>query len=524
MERSRRYVACALLLGSLLPALLLASACVGEDSGAQTAAGVDASADGSSTSSDATREDSATDSSAVPDADSAPSCTMCGGACVDTTNDPKNCGACGAQCTSDAGLSFGCVASKCGNQVTSVTSGYDNSCAVLLDGSLFCWGSRATGQTGAIDASPGPTPSKIAIEDVVEARAGKGFVCARKNDGTIWCWGDNTFGVLGHAPGADPGCTGTCTTTPVKIDLPGGAKAAKLAVGFGTVCARTQGATGGDVVCWGNAFGGITGDATLAVGTIRPQPQKIPVFVGDVTDISLGSYDTGGPGDRPIACALRNDKTVWCWGVNFNGALGHGGGTLGDVTCTANAPMPCNGTPIKVESLSGVTALSTGGTFACAVTQIGALYCWGNNSNGYLATGNASPSASPLQVAGLNTSASVIAGDLGVLSIDTTSSVKGWGANGHGQLALGAYSGAACASFSCFTSAQNITSLQGVTQISLNVLSGIALKGDGTVLTWGGNGSGELGHAPFTNGDTTCGAGSGACNPTPTALANAPWR
>jgi alpha-tubulin suppressor-like RCC1 family protein len=55
-------------------------------------------------------------------------------------------------------------------------------------------------------------------------------------------------------------------------------------------------------------------------------------------------------------------------------------------------------------------------------------------------------------------------------------------------------------------------------------LSGIALKKDGTVVTWGANDFGQLGHAPNTNGDSTCGVGSGVCNPTPAAVVDPVWK
>ncbi len=45
---------------------------------------------------------------AVPDAADADACTVCGSSCVDPTNDPHNCGACGHDC-----IAGGCVASSC---------------------------------------------------------------------------------------------------------------------------------------------------------------------------------------------------------------------------------------------------------------------------------------------------------------------------------------------------------------------------------------------------------------------------
>lgn len=431
---------------------------------------------------------------------------------------------CPTSCTSDAGVTFACVQGKCGNEVIRVVGGYNHDCVVLLDGSAWCWGTRDKGELGTIDATPEPKPTKIALTDVAEVRLGNHFMCARTSGGDVYCWGDNTHGVLARQPGSDPGCSGTCSATPVKIAFPNNAKMAGITTGEFGVCARTQGATGGDVYCWGDKFGGITGDTSAAVGAIETTPTKIGTFSGDVIDVVLSPHDDGGPGDRPMACALRQDKSVWCWGVNHSGGLGHAVGTNGDVTCTANAAMNCNATPVKVEGLANVKSISTGGTFACVTTQAGAVYCWGNNSNGYLGNGTLTASPTPGQVPNLNTTVAVNAGNINAFALDSTGNVKAWGANGHGQLAQGNYAGSVCPSWNCESSAKNVLALTDIAQLSLNQLTGIALKKDGNVLTWGNNDVAQLGHAPSTNGDTTCGAGSGSCNPTPAILTDQPWR
>jgi alpha-tubulin suppressor-like RCC1 family protein len=206
-------------------------------------------------------------------------CERCGGGdCIDLTKDPANCGACGKSCKSDAGVSFACVASKCGNEVVQVFGGYNQACVVLSEGSAWCWGSRAAGELGTVDPTPQPKPTKIALTDVAEVRGGERFLCARTTDGSVHCWGDNTHGVLGHAPGTDPGCTGTCSATPTKVVFPNNAKIAGITAGLWSVCARTEGANGGDVYCWGDKFGGITGDTSAAVGAIQPAPVKIAFF------------------------------------------------------------------------------------------------------------------------------------------------------------------------------------------------------------------------------------------------------
>jgi alpha-tubulin suppressor-like RCC1 family protein len=499
------------VLTAVTAGIALLAACVGD------AAGGDAGA--------ADASDSSAQTETGQDGGGCDGGSVCGSACVDPKSDPHNCGGCGVTCASDAGAVYACVQGACGNKAVQVSTGYYGACALLLDGTVWCWGRQAAGETGKVDPSPTPVPAKIAIDSVVEVRTGREFACARKSDGTVWCWGDNQAGMLGHAPGTDPACAGTCSPTPVQIALP--AKAAQLSASFLTACALTQGATGGDVYCWGDSFAGILGGGTPDAGSIGPTPKKIPVFLSDVLEIAMSGHDNGAVGDRPMACAIRNDHTVWCWGSNWVGGLGHAPGTSGDAVVKDLAPFYANGTPNKVTSLTDVAHVTVGGAFACAVTTGGAAWCWGDNRDGYLGAGtvDVNPHPTPSQVLGLNTAKAVAAGDLSVFVLDSTGGVKAWGGNGYGNLGIGNYDGGSvCNDFACFSSPQAVPLLQGVTQISAINLSQIALKADGTILTWGVNPDAELGHAPSTNGDTACGTNSAiACNPTPGNVV-APWR
>src|SRR5690606_32390556 len=67
------------------------------------------------------------------------------------------------------------------------------------------------------------------------------------------------------------------------------------------------------------------------------------------------------------ACALEMGE-VWCWGRGDNGELGDGA-------------LMSSPTPVRVPSLSAVTAVETGGgadelDASCAITG-GEVWCWG---------------------------------------------------------------------------------------------------------------------------------------------------
>jgi alpha-tubulin suppressor-like RCC1 family protein len=78
-----------------------------------------------------------------------------------------------------------------------------NSCARLVDGSMWCWGANDYGQLGtgegalALPSSPVPLPVDVMPEGTVEFAMGENHVCTFTVDSEIWCWGRNFNGELG---------------------------------------------------------------------------------------------------------------------------------------------------------------------------------------------------------------------------------------------------------------------------------------------------------------------------------------
>jgi alpha-tubulin suppressor-like RCC1 family protein len=85
-----------------------------------------------------------------------------------------------------------------------------------------------------------------------------------------------------------------------------------------------------------------------------------------------------------FACALRADGTVWCWGSNQFGQLGHPPGTGNDLVCDVralDANVACQPVPQRVCQLpAGIAHIAVGGDFACAATSAGGVLCWGLNN------------------------------------------------------------------------------------------------------------------------------------------------
>lgn len=102
----------------------------------------------------------------------------------------------------------------------------------------------------------------------------------------------------------------------------------------------------------------------------------------------LGSRVRGITAGAHHACALTQPGAVKCWGSNEFGQLGDG--------------TTWRETPVAVAGLSsGVTAVSLGVSHSCTVLTSGVLKCWGANNNGELGDGTRTNRLTPTRVVGL---------------------------------------------------------------------------------------------------------------------------
>ena len=80
----------------------------------------------------------------------------------------------------------------------SVSSGLQHACAVLENGSVYCWGELLE----AWDNSQ-PIVEFPNLGNVISVTTANAHSCAILDDGTAYCWGDNTWGQLGIVSGSD---------------------------------------------------------------------------------------------------------------------------------------------------------------------------------------------------------------------------------------------------------------------------------------------------------------------------------
>jgi alpha-tubulin suppressor-like RCC1 family protein len=172
--------------------------------------------------------------------------------------------------------------------------------------------------------------------------------------------------------------------------------------------------TVGGVKCWGGNASGELGDGTLA-------PSLTPV---DVTGLTSGvaAVDAG----IKHTCAVTTAGGIKCWGLNLSGELGDG------TVVNKNTPVDVTGLTI------GVAAVDAGQGHTCAVTTLGSVKCWGNNTFGKLGDGTVANKNTPVDVTGLTIGgAAVAAGETYTCALTTAGGVKCWGSNIFGQLGDG---------------------------------------------------------------------------------------
>jgi alpha-tubulin suppressor-like RCC1 family protein len=316
-------------------------------------------------------------------------------------------------------------------------------------------------------------PTQVAGLTGVKAIAvGTDSACAIESDQSVWCWGENAYGLLGHDPSSDAICAsfqGTqqkCSPTPTKVAT---LFASQVSVGR---------------YFWDE-------DGNLGQGTILDGGSAAPLPVknvsSNITEVSASRWT----GD--FACAVEgNDHSVWCWGNNFAGELGHTPGTLGDSNVGGYRP-PTNATPAKVTqspngtggTFGNVVHVNAGSLSTCAVRTDGTVWCWGANQDAQLGSGNTTGTAQPTQVMTV-TDAGAVTGTRGICATTTGGSVYCWGdaivATVPGTASAGCYDWGA-GTTSCVLTPTEISAF-AATQTDIAIESAVAISA-GAVVRWG---------------------------------------
>lgn len=193
----------------------------------------------------------------------------------------------------------------------------------------------------------------------------------------------------------------------------------------------------------------------------------------------------------------------WGWGLNRAGQLGDG-----NTTSPVTTPVAVLG-PGGTGTLTNITAVSGGQSHTLALRNDGTVWAWGSNSNGQLGDGTTTSRLSPVQVvgpggSGFLTGIVAVAAPAGggySLALGSDGTVWSWGYNANGQLGDGTTTFRHTPVHVVGPGGTGI--LTNVVAIAAGANAGYAVKGDGTVWSWGYNNEGELGNGTTGNGSLT---------------------
>jgi uncharacterized delta-60 repeat protein len=219
------------------------------------------------------------------------------------------------------------------DRASQISAGDGHSCALLVDGSVWCWGSNQFGQLGNDDDTYSSSAVPVIVVGltghIVAISSGSEHTCALTDIGGLKCWGMNWTGQLGTGS-TDP------ILSKVPVDVIGLAgSVTSVAAGSRHTCAET---TDG-VKCWGSNDSGQLGDGTT---TDKYSPVAVAGLTEDVSALSLG---------WGMTCALTSGGAVKCWGSN-------GSGTLGDGTAWYTAPVPAVSVPASPPGVNSILRTS----------------------------------------------------------------------------------------------------------------------------------------------------------------------
>ena len=369
-----------------------------------------------------------------------------------------------------------------------VSAGGGHTCVLDHAGAIRCAGFNRRGQLG--DGRPVTLAAPTVVEGVTDAVAvvaGARHTCAAQADGKVLCWGENDDG--------EAGAGSYISQQSVPQIVYGISHPTQMVAGAEHTCALFEGDA---TYCWGNNDNGRLGDGTT---TSSAQPRRVVGLDAAPTALSIGDnasfaivsggarawgtgFDTApiavsgvigiSAGSRHV-CTLEPDKTVLCYGENYNDQLGDG----------TNTAQVAPGVP--AAGVTNAVAVAARGEQSCAVIGDGTVKCWGLNADGRLGVGNTSYTIDkPTAVMGLSGVMKLAMGYEASCALKSDSTVWCWGANYFGQVGDASYQGR--------SAPVQIAGVTGAKDVASGGSHACAIDGDGNVLCWGLGASGQLGN------------------------------
>lgn len=288
------------------------------------------------------------------------------------------------------------------NGVIAIAAGSDDSYALKSDGTVWAWGPNYYGELGDGTTEPRYTPVQVqSISNVTEISGGSLYAVALKSDGTVWTWGcnhnNNNDGRLGDS-------TRDNQLTPVLVK---GLTNVKSIMG---PCFAIK--EDGTVWAWGLALN--MTDSTEAF--------QVP-GLNNIKAITMDFY-------YDHALFIKENGTVWAWGYNDQGEFGNGTAFIIDHQYTTE--------PVKAKGLTNVKAVSAAMSTSMALKDDGTVWVWGLNGGGQLGTGTLGEiELTPVMIQGLSGVVAISSSDLHSAFLKDDGSIWECGENEAGQIGNG---------------------------------------------------------------------------------------
>jgi len=319
--------------------------------------------------------------------------------------------------------------------------------SISYNGKIFIWGANGYGQLGvATTTHQRSAPVQIGTYSHWVSVISGNRTFAIKENGSLWAWGYNYHGQLGNG-------TTTNIFTPAQI----GTRTDWVAVSAGdwhSLALKKD----GSLWSWGSNFFGELGNGTANTTAGRLTPAQVGTDT-DWAEIATGHHSS---------FAIKNDGSLWAWGMNFTGSLGDG--------TTINRLSP-----FRIGTESNWASISSYRGNVLAIKKDGSLWAWGENSFGQLGDGTTIQRRTPVQIGTETNWKSVSSGNLLTAALKNDGSIWVWG-----DLSYGWGTGTVPAPVQVGTDTDWV-------DISAGGYHVIAVKKDGSIWTWGNNTFGQLG-------------------------------
>ncbi len=302
-----------------------------------------------------------------------------------------------------------------------IVAGDMHTCALVADGTAYCWGANFYGQAGTGSLSDEPVPTTVAGgHTFAHLVAGRMHTCGVTTSRAAYCWGWDWTGALGAGDVSAERCvffsSDPCSRTPRLVV--GGHEWAQLAANDRATCGLT---TLGELYCWGLDVGGNDGQYCQTPDNLTGCT-RTPILIP-----SAKAYKATSIGDVHH-CQQALDGTLECWGANYWGMFGDG---------------TVNSSPTAVTAAGGATyasfvALRTG---TCALTSDGQAQCWGRGGDGAVGNGALQDALSPADVRGGHRFLALAASGVSDFVCGMTDPGRAycWGLGAYGQLGNNAF-------------------------------------------------------------------------------------